>query len=106
MPGDEPTVGLPGRAPVVRQRTLQFGKPAPVKVTVTSRSRPRRRFRTWPWILAVVLALVVLGVILLVMFLRGATIDGDTDLVGWGGSPAATDVTTIGVNGLWPVSAG
>jgi hypothetical protein len=38
--------------------------------------------RTWPWILAVVLALIVLGVVLLVMMSRGATIDGDTDLIG------------------------
>jgi hypothetical protein len=51
-------------------------------VTVGPRPKPRRRFRTWPWILAVVLALVVLGAVLVVMMLRGATVDADVDLIG------------------------
>ena len=79
---DEPTVTItpPGRTDP--RRTLEFGAPAPVKVTVGPRQKPRRRYRTWPWIVAVVLALIVLGAVLLVMMWRGATIDGDTDLVG------------------------
>jgi len=92
QPRDEPTVGLPGPPPASRQRTLQFGRPTPVKVTVSARPRPRRRYRTWPWIAAVVLALLVLGVVLLVMLQRGATVDGDTELVGRGG-PVASDST-------------
>jgi hypothetical protein len=85
---DEPTVAL--TPPAVRDphRTLEFGAPAPVKVTVSARPRPRRRYRTWPWIVAVVLALVILGTALLVMMWRGATIDGDTDLIGSGLHPA------------------
>ena len=79
---DETTVTLTPRVGGTPQRTLQFGAPAPVKVTVGPRARPRRRYRTWPWIVAVVLALAVLGTVLLVMMLRGATIDADTDLVG------------------------
>jgi hypothetical protein len=78
---DDPTVTLPPRGFDPR-RTLEFGAPAPVKVTVAPRLRPRRHHRTWPWILAVVVALVVLGTVLLVMMLRGATIDAD--LVGSG----------------------
>ena len=85
QPDDGPTVGLPGHASRVRQRTLQFGTPAWVKVTVGPRPRPRRRYPTWPWIAAVVLALLVLGAVLLVMLLRGATIDGGIDLIGSGG---------------------
>ena len=77
QPGDQPTVTLPGRAPVVRQGTLRFGRPAPVKVTVSARPRPRRRYRTWPWIAAVAVALLVLGVVLLVMLLHGATLPTD-----------------------------
>ena len=78
---DEPTVTL---AHVSRdpRRTLEFGTPAPVKVTVGPRQKPRRRYRTWPWIVAVVLALIVLGSVLLFMLLRGETIDGNTDLIG------------------------
>ena len=74
---DDPTVALDtaGRRPP--HRTLEFGTPTPVTVTVGARPRPRRRFRTWPWIAAVVLALLVLGAVLLVMMLRGATFDGD-----------------------------
>jgi hypothetical protein len=81
---DEPTVTLDhvGRDP---RRTLEFGTPAPVKVTVGPRQKPRRRYRTWPWIVALVLVLIVLGSLLLVMLLRGETIAGDADLIGSGG---------------------
>jgi hypothetical protein len=85
---DEPTVALTAQAGTDPRRTLQFGAPAPVKVTVSARPRPQRRHRTWPWIVAVVLALIVLGTVLLVMMLRGATIDGDADLLGYGRHPA------------------
>jgi hypothetical protein len=85
---DEPTVTLTGQAPAAPHRTLEFGIPAPVKVTVAPRPKPRRRYRTWPWIVAVVLALVVLGTVLLVMLLRGGTIDGTTDLIGSDRDPA------------------
>ena len=83
---DEPTVMLPHvtRDP---RRTLEFGTPAPVKVTVGPRQKPRRRHRTWPWIVAVVLALIVLGTVLLVMLMRGETIDADTKLIGSGPNP-------------------
>lgn len=77
----EPTVTL-AHVNKDPRRTLEFGTPAPVKVTVGPRQKPRRRHRTWPWILAVVLALIVLGSVLLVMLLRGETIDADTDLIG------------------------
>ncbi|SNR53919.1 hypothetical protein [Blastococcus mobilis] len=86
---DEPTVTLTGQAPAAPHRTLEFGVPAPVEVTVAPRRKPRRRYRTWPWIVAVVLALVVLGTILLVMLLRGGTIDGNTDLIGSDRDPAS-----------------
>jgi hypothetical protein len=79
---DDATVTLPGSAPRTPHRTLEFGTPAPVSVTVGPRPKPRRRYRTWPWILAVVLALVVLGAVLVVMMLRGATVDADVDLIG------------------------
>ena len=79
---DEPTVTLSGAQAKARQRTLEFGAPVPVKVTVGPRVKPKKRRRTWPWILAVVVALIALGVTLLVMLSRGATIDGDTDLIG------------------------
>lgn len=83
---DDPTVTLAhGRKDP--RRTLEFGTPAPVKVTVGPRQKPRRRYRTWPWIVAVVLALVVLGAALLIMLWRGETIDGDTDLIGSGAIP-------------------
>jgi hypothetical protein len=88
---DEPTVTLTGAVPRPPHRTLEFGVPPVVTVTVGPRSRPRRRFRTWPWIAAVVLALVVLGAVLLVMMLQGKTIGGDADLVG-SGRHAAVDV--------------
>jgi hypothetical protein len=92
---DEPTVTLPDRGQGVRgqgvqvqgvrQPTIEYGAHAPVQVTVGPRRGPRRRYRTWPWITAVVLALLLLGAVLLVMLLRGATIDPDVDLVGSGG---------------------
>jgi hypothetical protein len=83
---DEPTVTLP-HVPRDPRRTLEFGTPAPVKVTVGPRQKPRRRYRTWPWIVAVVLALIVLGAVLLVMLMRGETIDAGTDLIGSGPNP-------------------
>jgi hypothetical protein len=83
----EPTVTFSSQTPADPRRTLQFGSPTPVKVTVGPRRKPRRRHRTWPWILAVVLALIVLGAVLLVMMWRGATIDGDTELIGSGAQP-------------------
>ena len=85
---DETTVTFPPQAGRGPQRTLQFGAPGPVRVTVGPRPRPQRRYRTWPWIVAVVVALVVLGTVLLVMMLRGATIDADTDLIGSSRHPA------------------
>ena len=88
---DEPTLALTSQARRDPRRTLEFGAPAPVKVTVGARPRRRRRFRTWPWIVAVVLALVVLGAVLLVMMLQGETIGGGADLVG-SGRHAAADV--------------
>ena len=81
---DEPTVSITPPVRTDPRRTLEFGAPAPVRVTVGPRRKPRRRHRTWPWIGAVVLALIVLGTVLLVMMWRGATIDGDTDLIGLG----------------------
>lgn len=81
-PLDEPTVTLPNGDPPSAHRTIRFGTPVPVKVTVGPRVRPRRRYRTCPWISAVVVVLLVLGAVLLVMLWRGATIDGDVDLVG------------------------
>jgi hypothetical protein len=79
---DDPTVTLDGQASNAPHRTLEFGTPSPVRVTVGARPRRRRRYRTWPWIAAVVLALLVLGAVLLVMMLRGVTVDGDPDLIG------------------------
>ena len=85
-PLDEPTVTLPDGSPQPAHRTIRFGRPDPVKVTVGPRVgprvRPRRRYRTWPWIAAVAVLLLVLGAVLLVMLWRGATVDGDVDLVG------------------------
>ncbi len=93
---DEPTVTLDRPAPGDPERTLELGGPPPTGVPVEPTSGRRRR--TWPWILAVVLALVVLGVVLAVMLWRGATIDPDSrlfsglpvtgDLVGWSGGTA------------------
>ncbi len=91
---DDPTVHLDRPSRGDPDRTLELGGPPPTGVTVGA--RPPRRRRTWPWILAVALALVVLGVVLLVMLWRGATIEGgvqfldarlrvDGDLVGWPG---------------------
>jgi hypothetical protein len=86
---DEPTVTISGVQAKARQRTLEFGSPAPVKVTVGPRVKPKKRRRTWPWIAAVILALIALGVTLLVMLTRGATIDADTDLIGLGATGGA-----------------
>lgn len=83
---DEPTVTIAHVSKDPR-RTLKFGTPAPVKVTVGPRQKPRRRHRTWPWIVAVVLALIVLGIVLMVMMWRESTIHGDTDFVGSGPNP-------------------
>ena len=83
----DPTVTLASRRSTPH-RTLEFGTPAPVTVTVGPRAKRPRRYRTWPWIVAVVLALVVLGTALLVMLLGGETIDGDTELIGSGGHGA------------------
>ncbi len=85
---DDPTVTLTDPMRNDPRRTLEFGTPAPVKVTVGPRPRRRRRDRTWPSIVALVLALIALGTVLTVMLLRGETIDGDTDLIGSGPSPA------------------
>ncbi len=79
---DEATVTLDGSGGRDPRRTLEFGTPVPVKVTVGPRPRRRRRHRTTPWIVAVVLALIVMGVVLMVMLLRGETINADTDLIG------------------------
>ncbi|SOE02084.1 hypothetical protein [Blastococcus haudaquaticus] len=95
---DDPTVALDAAARMPPHRTLEFGTPAPVTVTVGPRPRRRRRYRTWPWIAAVVVAMLVLGAVLLVMMLRGATIDGDTDLVG-------RSATALSAVGLSPPSA-
>ena len=94
---DEQTVHLDGPAPSDPERTLELD--STLRAGVTVGASPGRRRRTWPWILAVVLALVVLGAVLLVMMLRGATIEGDVqflgahlrvdgDLVGWSGGTA------------------
>jgi hypothetical protein len=85
---DEPTVTLDNPAPAGPDRTLELGGPPPGGATVGP--KPRRHRRTWPWILAVVLALVVLGAVLLVMLWRGATIDPDTSL--FGGLPGTGDL--------------
>ena len=84
---DDPTVTLTPPLRTDPRKTLEFGTPTPVKVTVTPRQKPRRRLRTWPFIVAVIVALIVLGTVLLVMLMRGETIDGDTDLIGSGPSP-------------------
>jgi hypothetical protein len=94
---DDPTVTLTPQVRKDPRRTLEFGTPAPVKVTVGARPRPQRRSRTGPWIVAVVLALIVLGTVLLVMLMRGETIDGNTDLIGSGRGSA------IGMAGSFPV---
>lgn len=97
-PDDESTANLPRPTPDIRQPTIEYGAPPPVKVTVSARARPRRRFRTWPWIAAVVLALVVVGTVLVVMLLRGSTLDGDTRLIGPGVpvAPAPTVAAALG----------
>ncbi|WP_409329593.1 hypothetical protein [Trujillonella humicola] len=85
-PDDEATVDLPRPAPPIRQPTVPFGTPVPVRVTVRPRVHPRRR-RTWPWIAAVVVALLVVGAVLAVMLLRGDTVDTRLDAPGT--APAA-----------------
>jgi hypothetical protein len=94
---DEPTVHLDAPAPRDPGSTLELDGTLRAGVVVGPKPKPpRRRRRTWPWILAVVLALVVLGAVLAVMLWRGATIEGDVqflgahlrvdgDLVGWSG---------------------
>ena len=78
---DEQTVHLDGPAPRDPDRTLELDGTRPAGVVVGPRPRPRRRRRTWPWILAVALVLLVLGAVLLVMLWRGATIEGDVQLL-------------------------
>ena len=102
---DEPTVTLSDRGrgvqvQGVRQPTIEYGAHAPVQVTVGPRRGPRRRYRTWPWITAVVLALLLLGAVLLVMLLRGATIDPDVDLVGSGG-PGSSVASAVAGQHAW-----
>lgn len=94
---DETTVTLDGSSGRDPRRTLEFGTPVPVTVTVGPRPRPRRRHRTTPWIAAVVLALIVMGIVLLVMLLRGETVDADTDLIGSGTSPSRGVPVSAGV---------
>ncbi|WP_029429529.1 hypothetical protein [Blastococcus sp. URHD0036] len=74
-PDDMSTVGLPRPTSNSRHRTFEFGVPEPVKVTVTARPRRQRRFSTWPWIVGVLLALLVLAAVLVGMLLGGSTID-------------------------------
>jgi hypothetical protein len=81
---DDPTVTLSTSAARPPHRTLEFGTPVAVNVTVAARERTRRRFRSRTWILGLSLVLLVLGVVLLIMMLRGATIDGTADLIGAG----------------------
>jgi hypothetical protein len=97
---DDPTVtvAVPAERSNGRQRTLQFGVPPSVKVTVGPRPRARRRHRTWPWIVAVALALVVVGATLLVMLLRGETLDSGTDVTG-AGPPAVVVLLAPEVGG-------
>ncbi|RBY81842.1 hypothetical protein [Blastococcus sp. TF02A-26] len=74
-PDDHATVDLPRPSPAIRQPTIEFGTPEPVKVTVSARPRRERRFSTWPWIVGVLVALVVLAAVLVGMLLGGSTID-------------------------------
>ena len=80
---DEPTVTLHGPTPGDPDRTLELD--STLRAGVAVGPRPGRPRRAWPWIVAVVVALLVLGAVLLVMLWRGATIDGDVDLIGWSG---------------------
>ncbi|WP_091220179.1 hypothetical protein [Geodermatophilus siccatus] len=79
---DEQTVHLDGPAPRDPDRTLELDGTLRGGVVVGPRPGPRRRRRTWPWILAVALLLLVLGVVLLVMLWRGATLPGDVRFLG------------------------
>ena len=76
---DEQTVHLDGPAPSDPDRTLELD--STLRAGVAVGPRPGRPRRTWPWIVAVVIALLVLGAVLLVMLWRGATIDGDVQLL-------------------------
>jgi hypothetical protein len=78
---DEQTVHLDGPAPREPDRTLELDGTLRAGVVVGPKPRPRRRRRTWPWILAVALVLLVLGGVLMVMLWRGATIEGDVQLL-------------------------
>jgi hypothetical protein len=82
-PDDHSTIALPRPTPDVRQPTIEFGTPAPVRVTVSARPRSRRRLPTWPWIAGVVLVLLVLAAVLVGMLLGGSTLD-DPRLLGPG----------------------
>ena len=79
---DEQTVHLDRPAPREPDRTLELDGTLRAGVVVGPKPKPpRRRRRTWPWILAVALLLLVLGAVLMVMLWRGATIDGDVQLL-------------------------
>ena len=79
---DEQTVHLDGPAARDPDRTLELEGTLRAGVAVGPKPKPRRRRRTWPWILAVALVLLVLGAVLLVMLVRGATIEGGVQLLG------------------------
>jgi hypothetical protein len=93
---DEPTVTVHGPVSEDPDRTLELD--STLRAGVAVGPRPRRPRRTWPWIAAVVVALLVLGAVLLVMLWRGASIDPEVfrfgglpdsgDLVGWSGGTA------------------
>ena len=79
---DEQTVHLDSPAPRDPDRTLELDGTLRAGVVVGPSPRPRRRRRTWPWILAVAVVLLLLGAVLVVMLSRGATIEGDVQLLG------------------------
>lgn len=79
---DEPTVTLDGPPPGTPRGTLEFSGPLPPRVTVGPRPKPRRRWRTWPWIVAVMVVLAVLGAVLLVLMWRGEAIDPEIRFLG------------------------
>ncbi len=79
---DEPTVTLGGPPPGSPHDTLESVPPAPVHGTAEQHPRPPRRWRTWPWIAAVVIALIVLGLVLLVLLWRPASFSDGVDPVG------------------------
>jgi hypothetical protein len=92
---DEPTITVDGSSRTRRNRTLEFSAPAAVKVTVGPRVKPRRRHRTWPWILAVIVALIALGLTLLVMLLHGATLDSNAGGPASGNAGAAATSSVL-----------